>query len=156
DFGGQLLYVGDVGSQTLDIADPRDRARPAARLRVDAGSVATTCNSERARVVDGRRLGHVIDPRTGRPSSSLGSVTVWAESAFDADCLSTACFVLGPDEAIALAERTDGVEVLALSLDPLGHLVMSTSRGLKDHVSLLIDEPGKPRRAVADQNTQPK
>jgi len=47
----------------------------------------------------GRRLGHVLDPRTGRPAEGLLSATVLAPTAAQADALSTAFFVLGVDRA---------------------------------------------------------
>jgi len=47
----------------------------------------------------GRRYGHVIDPRTGYPASGVYSATVTAPSAALADALSTACYVMGPDES---------------------------------------------------------
>jgi thiamine biosynthesis lipoprotein len=49
----------------------------------------------------GRKLGHVLDPRTGWPASGVASASVVAPSAALADALSTAFFVGG----VALAER---------------------------------------------------
>lgn len=43
----------------------------------------------------GRRYGHVLDPRTGWPADGVLSATVLAPSAALADAASTACFVLG-------------------------------------------------------------
>ncbi len=134
DFGGQLHLVGDVAARDVEVPDPRDRGRCVARVRVARGAVATTSNSERARVVDGRALGHVLDPRTGRPAAEFGAVTVFASSALDADCLSTACYVLGPERAIALAERTCGVEVLVLQVTDEGGLLARASSGLRGRV----------------------
>lgn len=138
DFGGQQLLAGAAASRSLDVADPRDRARPALRLRIDGGSAATTGNSERGRRRDGRLLGHVIDPRTGALAEDFGSVTVLAARAFDADCLSTACFVLGPAGAVALAEQLEGVEALALVVDgDTGALSVRFSSGLRGRVTPL-------------------
>jgi thiamine biosynthesis lipoprotein len=44
----------------------------------------------------GRRYGHVLDPRTGWPTEGVLSATVLAPTAAVADAVSTACFVLGP------------------------------------------------------------
>lgn len=49
----------------------------------------------------GRRLGHILDPRTGRPAEGVLSVTVLTPDAATADALSTALYVLGPDKAEA-------------------------------------------------------
>ena len=90
------------------LADPRDRQRAVARIEIPSGSVATSGNSERGVVVDGRRIGHLLDPRTGRPAPDFGSLTVWAPTALEADCLATGLYVLGPEAALAWAERHPG------------------------------------------------
>jgi len=64
----------------------------------------------------GRRLGHILDPRTGRPAEGVISATVLAESAAEADALATALYVLGEEglERIAPAGgSTSAVLVLA-------------------------------------------
>jgi thiamine biosynthesis lipoprotein len=45
----------------------------------------------------GRRLGHILDPRSGLPADGVLSATVIAPAAADADALATALYVLGPD-----------------------------------------------------------
>lgn len=47
----------------------------------------------------GRRYGHILDPRTGMPADGVYSSTVIARTAAEADALSTAFYVLGPDLA---------------------------------------------------------
>jgi thiamine biosynthesis lipoprotein len=49
----------------------------------------------------GRRYGHILDPRTGWPAEGVLSATVLAPTAALADALSTACYVLGPQAALA-------------------------------------------------------
>lgn len=44
----------------------------------------------------GRKLGHLLDPRTGWPAAGTASASVVAPTAAEADALSTAAFVLGP------------------------------------------------------------
>ena len=138
DFGGQLHLAGDVCARDVELADPRDRTRRVLRVRVAGGSVATTANSERRRSVGGRALGHVLDPRTGAPAADFGAVTVFASSAFDADCLSTACYVLGPANALLLAERTAGVELVVLEMTAAGELRVRASSGLRGRVEPLL------------------
>jgi thiamine biosynthesis lipoprotein len=48
---------------------------------------------------NGRKLGHVIDPRTGWPAEDVASASVIAPTAAEADALSTAFFILGVDAA---------------------------------------------------------
>lgn len=115
NFGGQVLVVGRTGEppHMLAVADPARRDRIAARIAVTAGSLATTGQSERSVLVDGDRIGHVLDPRTGRPVPAWGSVSVLDADPVRADALSTALFVLGPDAGPEWAER-HGVAALFL------------------------------------------
>jgi len=48
---------------------------------------------------EGRRLGHILDPRTGWPAEGVLSVSVVAATAAEADALATAFYVMGPDRA---------------------------------------------------------
>jgi FAD:protein FMN transferase len=103
DLGGQILAFGKETS--VDVADPVARTTTVATLRLKDASASTSGNSERSVVVDGRRIGHLLDPRTGEPAPDFGSVTVVAPTGFVADVLSTAFFVLGPENGLALSGR---------------------------------------------------
>ncbi|MDX1632235.1 MAG: FAD:protein FMN transferase, partial [Thermoanaerobaculia bacterium] len=96
-------------------------------------SAATTGNGQRGLSVEGRPVGHLLDPRTGRPAEDFGSLTVIAPSAFRADCLSTGLFVLGPKEAVVRAEELPGIEAVALSVTEDRTAVEITS-GLRERV----------------------
>jgi thiamine biosynthesis lipoprotein len=79
----------------------------------------------------GRRYGHVLDPRTGWPAEGVLSATVLAPTAAEADALSTAFYVLGweptqafcqnrPELAVILVcpgERTGSLTLRTLGLD---------------------------------------
>ena len=45
-----------------------------------------------------RRLGHLLDPRTGRPAEGVASATAVAATAADADALATAFYILGVEK----------------------------------------------------------
>ena len=55
---------------------------------------------------------HIFDPATGRSPTTLSSVTVIAPTGLEADALSTAIFVLGPDKGLDLVATRSGVEAL--------------------------------------------
>ncbi|HEX4952736.1 MAG TPA: FAD:protein FMN transferase [Thermoanaerobaculia bacterium] len=114
DLGGQVSFLRPDPGARVAVADPRDRSRILFELEVKGGSVATTGNSERGITLGGRRLGHVFDPRTGEPAPDFGSLTVVASTGLLADCLSTGLYVLGPDAALAWAERHPEVGVLVV------------------------------------------
>jgi thiamine biosynthesis lipoprotein len=90
---------------TLDLAHPIERQRSVARLEMRRGSLSTSGGSERDLHVNGRRIGHHLDPRTGWPASFEGSVAVWHERGLVADMLSTALYVMGPDEGLQWGAR---------------------------------------------------
>jgi len=104
DLGGQLAVLDHP--LVVDLADPRDRKQAVAAVALQAGSIATSGNSERP--------GHLIDPRSGEPAPDFGSLAVLAPSAAQADCLSTGLFVLGPAAALAWADDHDGFEVVVV------------------------------------------
>jgi thiamine biosynthesis lipoprotein ApbE len=62
-------------------------------------------------------VGHVLDPRTGRPVPAWGSVTVVAQDPFVADLLSTAVFAMGPDSGAAFADSLPDIGVLLVRDD---------------------------------------
>jgi len=75
-------------------------------IELDGVGVSTSGDYRDYREVDGRRLSHTIDPRSGAPvEHGLASVTVVRESVAEADAWATALMVLGPDEGMALARR---------------------------------------------------
>jgi len=142
DFGGQVLALGSDTAERawrVPVAHPRDRRKSVVELGLANLSASTSGNSERGREVDGRRIGHILDPRSGEPAPDFGSVTVVAPSALVADILSTAFFVLGPEKGLALSAslRKEGVENEALFLvevDPGGALEAHASPGIANLV----------------------
>ena len=106
DLGGQLAVFGDApaGGWPVRIAHPLQRETPVVELSLTSGSLAVSGGSERDRWVDGERIGHIVDPRTGRPVTRSLSVAVWHEHALAADAIATALYVMGIDEGRDWAE----------------------------------------------------
>jgi len=114
DLGGQQLLAGRCRSLAVAVADPRDRTHALLETELASGSLATSGNSERGRRADGVAIGHILDPRDGRPARDFGSVTVWAPDATTADALSTALFVMGPEDGMEWQRSHGGCEVVYL------------------------------------------
>ncbi len=118
DFGGQIMTLGSpVGEQSgwlVSVAHPQRRFEPVGALRVTNASVATSGASERHMVIKGRRLSHVIDPRTGQLVPPWGSVTVVSEDPLAADAIATALFVLGPEAGMEWVRKQPDIGVLFL------------------------------------------
>lgn len=126
DLGGQIVALADSSeSREVGVAHPARRHESVATLRLSGVSAATSGNSERGIEVDGERLGHILDPRTGLPCPSWGSVTVVSADPLEADVLSTALYVMGPDAGLAWARDLRDVGVLFLVEADDGLLLLS-------------------------------
>ena len=80
--------------------------KPYTLVELDGLGASTSGDYRDFRMVDGRRVSHTIDPRTGAPvRNALASVCVLHPSAARADAWATALMVLGTDEGLALARR---------------------------------------------------
>lgn len=120
DLGGNIYALGDKNGQpwTVGVRDPLDGDGLAATVPVRDGSVVTSGIYERGFERDGVRYHHLLDPHTGWPvQNGLASVTILSASSVEGDALSTACFVLGEEDGLALIEKTEGVEALFIRTD---------------------------------------
>lgn len=103
NLGGNIRCTGlarDDQPWKIGVRNPFERDETIGVIRLTGGlAVATSGNYERFVTIGGERFAHIIDPRTGRPVRGVAAVTVIAPRAVDADALSTALFVLGPDKA---------------------------------------------------------
>jgi thiamine biosynthesis lipoprotein len=81
DLGGDLAVVGphpDGSPWIAGVRDPRQPQRALASLRLSSGGLASSGDYERCMVVDGKRYGHILNPKTGWPVRGLSSVSVAA------------------------------------------------------------------------------
>lgn len=69
---------------------------------------------------EGRRYGHILDPRTATPVEGMLSVTVFADSAAVADALSTAFFVLGVENAQKCCDNLPSVGAILMPFPSRG------------------------------------
>lgn len=100
-----------VGIQHPRLADEHIAAADLeGRCLATSGDYATTFTSD-------RRHNHIVDPRTGYSPTELASVSIVVKSAMEADALSTACFVLGPDRAIDLLRSHTSADALLVLKD---------------------------------------
>jgi thiamine biosynthesis lipoprotein len=115
-----IVDVGEIGALgrqeqdqpwTVGIQHPRRPEDYLALARLDGRCLATS-GDYATRLSDDGAVHHVFDPRTGRSPQEVASVTVLAPTALEADALSTACMVLGLEQADALLSRTPGVDAL--------------------------------------------
>ncbi|HBT76723.1 MAG TPA: FAD:protein FMN transferase [Planctomycetaceae bacterium] len=89
----------------VGIAHPMHPGKRLGELALHNRSLGTSGTRHQYFRYRGKRYGHILDPRNGRPAEGTISVTVLAGEAATADALSTAFFVMTPDEIAALLER---------------------------------------------------
>lgn len=94
-------------------------SNPTQILAITDGAVATSGNYRNYReLADSVTVGHTINPHTGYPqATSTAAATVQAPSCALADALATACMVLPPRQALALADSVGGVTIRLIHRD---------------------------------------
>ncbi|GHC28804.1 FAD:protein FMN transferase [Aidingimonas halophila] len=107
-------------------------------------SVATSGDYRQYFETDGKRYSHTLDPRDGRPvRHHLASVTVLHESSAWADAWATALMVLGPEDALALAQREDLAVLTLVGSEDDDEWESHVSQAFVDHMGIdHIEEMG--------------
>jgi thiamine biosynthesis lipoprotein len=100
-----------------------------------SAAISTSGDYERFFEKDGKRYHHLIDPHTGYPAAGAISATVMAKNSAQADALSTALFVLGPRQGIALADSLPEVEAVIIHEDG-GELKWQATSALKKNLEI--------------------
>jgi len=86
-----------------------------AYLQLKNQAVVTSGDYEKFVQFNGIRYAHIIDPRTGYPTTGIKSVTVLSPDAELSDALATAVFVMGKEEGLHLMNEIKGVEGLIVT-----------------------------------------
>ena len=135
DFGADIRVSGLPADGRpgwhIGLEDPDRPGSAWCGLAVRNAAVASSGDYHRRFEVGGRRYGHILDIRTGRPvDNGCRAVNVLAPSCTQAGMLSTAAFVLGAEEGLKLLETHPGVS----GAIHLGNKKL-TSRRFHEHVA---------------------
>jgi thiamine biosynthesis lipoprotein len=108
NFGGTVHVIGM--KKEVGIQDPFSSRSAGAKiigtLQIRDQAVVTSGSSEQFCVINGKRYHHIIDPRTGAPSTSgLVAVTLVGKDAMELDALATGCFVLGVKKSMPILQK---------------------------------------------------
>lgn len=112
------------------ITNPLDKNKPFALLPLLQGAVVTSGDYERFVEFDGKRYSHIIDPRSGYPTTGILSVTVFAPKAELADALATSVFVMGIEVGLNRINQIPRVECVIV--DETGQLHASDNIQIED------------------------
>lgn len=114
DIGQDLRVCGRAPGKDawyIGLEEPGQPGHCWSCVRLTDQAVATSGDYFRSFTRDGRRYGHILDPRTGEPvSNGCQAVTVIAPTCVMAGILSTAAFILGPNEGLELIKYHGGAE----------------------------------------------
>lgn len=109
---------GEAGKQGWRVG-LRDPLRPEIRFgefTLNNNSLATSGSGAQHFFHKGKKYGHILDPRTGRPADTVLSSTVITQSAADADAFATACYVAGLEGVHDICRQRPDLSVLLLTL----------------------------------------
>lgn len=146
DLSGNMAALGSPPGERgwrIGIRDPRNREPWFARITLRDRAISTSGQYEQFVAENGRIYGHILDPRTGVPAQGVLSVTVIADDPFETDAWDTGLFVLGPEEAMAVARAHPELAVILVVPSERGPDVVWVERSLRDEFAL---EPGAEAR----------
>lgn len=90
---------------TVGITNPFKNDAYTEVLKLKRFAVTTSGNYEKFVEFDGKRYAHIINPKTGMPSTGICSASVFGPSAEIANGFSTSIMVLGVDEGLKLLAK---------------------------------------------------
>ena len=121
DLGHNITVIGgkpDGSAWRVAVQDPANSSGTVGVLSLRDASAVTSGGYQRYFEQDGVVYHHIIDPRAGYPADSgLLSATVVCADPGLADLLSTATFVLGEEDALALWRAEGGFELVLVTQD---------------------------------------
>lgn len=121
--GGDSRLLGDRGNGRpwfVGIKNPRgDHSQGdqvAITLPLADVAVSTSGDYERYFIdrESGERIHHILNPRTGKSSQGIASVTILGPNGFDTDPLSTTVFVLGAEKGLNLVNQLTGFDCVII------------------------------------------
>ena len=95
--GGDLRVIGLPPGKNhwiIWLEDPQKKGqRTPVKLR--QGAMSTSGQYENFMIIEGKRYGHLLDPRTGKPIQGIAACTLTAPTCFESDAYATAAAVMG-------------------------------------------------------------
>jgi thiamine biosynthesis lipoprotein len=116
------------GEWPIGVIHPRDATQCPVYLLLEPGwSLSTSGTSERQFEVDGQKMSHILDPRTGWPLSGFRSVTAVMRSGRHSEALSKHLLLLPPLERATMAYRFRDFDWARLEGSQTGALAMEVN-----------------------------
>lgn len=113
--GGDMYCMGRKSKTELwkvGAQDPRHKNKIFLEIKLEDMAIDTSGDYERYFILNGKRLSHIIDPRTGYPiGDDVVSSSVIAPDSTTADMLATSLSILG-NKALAIAGSIKGIDAI--------------------------------------------
>lgn len=92
------------------ITNPLNKNKVFSWLPINDSAIVTSGNYEKFISFNGIRYSHIIDPRTGYPSTGIISTSIMTSNAEFADAISTSVFVMGVETGLDFINQLKGVD----------------------------------------------
>lgn len=118
--GGNIRVIGQKGPHQgwqVGIQDPRDTQALIGILSLQNESAVTSGDYQRNKQIAGKTYHHLLSLRTGYPAESMMSVTVVTKDSGEADLLSTALFLMEPEQALAFMTQSENAEAVLITAE---------------------------------------
>jgi len=114
--GGDSKILGDHHGKEwiIGIQHPRKKNKLALRIPLSNIALSTSGDYERFYMDNGKRIHHIINPKTGKPSTQSWSASVIGDDATVTDALSTTVFILGEKKGLELINSLDGIDAIVI------------------------------------------
>jgi FAD:protein FMN transferase len=129
---GTVPFAGTSVHWEVGIRHPQQQGRRLGIVRLDDRALGTSGGQFQSFRHRGRRYGHILDPSSGRPAEGVFSATVLAPTAAWADALSTAFYVMGPEQSLEYCRRHPEIGVILACPSPEGGAIEIYTAGLGD------------------------
>ena len=145
EIGGEVAVhgknaQGKLWTASVDMpTDEQDGAvshESAMLLTLDNEAVATSGNYRKWRNEGGKKLSHIVDPKTGDSrAGTLLSATVIASDCMTADAWATACMAMGEQKVKNMMQGRNDLGVMTISADTVaGALVVWSNAAFANHI----------------------
>jgi thiamine biosynthesis lipoprotein len=102
----------------VGLRNPAEPDRRLAVVHLRNRAMGTSASTYQNFGYNGRKIGHLLDPRTGRPAEGVALASAFAATAAEADALATAFYVLGPKATRQYCEAHPAVSAVVLKDEP--------------------------------------
>jgi FAD:protein FMN transferase len=136
--GGQSSVLAR-GTWEIGVPNPLQPLQRLGILRLGNRALGTSGGQFQSFRQQGRRYGHIVDPRSGWPAEGVISTTVLAPTAAMADALSTAFYVLGPAPSVAYCQAHSEIGLLMLCPSQSGGVLEIHRAGLGEDDLVLCE-----------------